>query len=116
MGRPTSLDYSRERTYCVCSRCGWGLFGHFSLIYHFTFLSLSQRRPDIGLLLSQRAIKPKTTNQPTKGNNIRDFLFASLADIDLQKIEFTLKGKNLLQEEPTLSFESNPLLRRETNM
>ena len=29
-GRPTYLDYSRTRAYCACSRCGWGLFGHFS--------------------------------------------------------------------------------------
>ena len=28
-GRPTSLDDSRSRAYCACSRCGWGLFGHF---------------------------------------------------------------------------------------
>ena len=28
-GRPTYLDYSRARAYCACSRCGWGLFGHF---------------------------------------------------------------------------------------
>ena len=28
-GRPTNLDDSRERAYCACSRCGWGLFGHF---------------------------------------------------------------------------------------
>ena len=28
-GRPTDLDSSRERAYCPCSRCGWGLFGHF---------------------------------------------------------------------------------------
>ena len=27
--RPTNLDYSRARAYCACSRCGWGLFGHF---------------------------------------------------------------------------------------
>ena len=25
-GRPTNLDY---KAYCACSRCGWGLFGHF---------------------------------------------------------------------------------------
>ena len=30
-GRPTNLDYSRARACCACSRCGWGLFGHFSL-------------------------------------------------------------------------------------
>ena len=40
-GRPTDLDYSTARAYCACSRCGWGLFGHFSLIYHFSFLSPS---------------------------------------------------------------------------
>ena len=28
-GRPTNLDYSRARANCACSRCGWGLFGHF---------------------------------------------------------------------------------------
>ena len=38
-GRPTNLDYSRARAYCACSRCGWGLFGHFFLIYQFSFLS-----------------------------------------------------------------------------
>ena len=26
-GRHTSLDDSRARAYCACSRCGWGLFG-----------------------------------------------------------------------------------------
>ena len=28
-GRPTQLDYSRARAYYTCSRCEWGLFGHF---------------------------------------------------------------------------------------
>ena len=27
--RPTNLDHSRARAYCACSRCGWGMFGHF---------------------------------------------------------------------------------------
>ena len=40
-GRPTSLDDSRARAYCACSRCGWGLFGHFSRIYLYSFLSPS---------------------------------------------------------------------------
>ena len=35
-GRPTSLDHSRARAYCACSRCGWGLFGHF--FSHLSFL------------------------------------------------------------------------------
>ena len=39
-GRPTTLDYSRARAYCACSRCGWGLFGHvfshLSLLFSFS--------------------------------------------------------------------------------
>ena len=44
LGRPTSLDDSRARAYCACSRCGWGMFGHF--FSHLSFLfsfSLSLR-------------------------------------------------------------------------
>ena len=40
-GRPTSLVDSRAKAYRACSRCGWGLFGHFSLIYLFSYLSPS---------------------------------------------------------------------------
>ena len=40
-GRHTNLDNSRARAYCACSRRGWGLFGSSSLIYLFSFLSLS---------------------------------------------------------------------------
>ena len=35
-GRPPSLDKSRARAYCTCSRCGWGLFEHF--YSHLSFL------------------------------------------------------------------------------
>ena len=39
-GHPTNLDDSRARAYCACSRCGWGLFGHFfshlSLLFSFS--------------------------------------------------------------------------------
>ena len=38
-GRPVSLDNGRARAYCTCSRCGLGLFGFFSVAYHF-FISL----------------------------------------------------------------------------
>ena len=40
-GRPTNLDYRRARAFCACRRCGWGLFGHFCLIYRFSLLSPS---------------------------------------------------------------------------
>ena len=36
LGRPTNLDYRRARAYCACSRCRWGLFGHF--FSHLSFL------------------------------------------------------------------------------
>ena len=35
-GHPTSLDDSRARAYCACSRCRWELFGHF--FPHLSFL------------------------------------------------------------------------------
>ena len=38
-GRPTNLDNSRARTSFACSRCGWGLFGHFPLVCRFSLLS-----------------------------------------------------------------------------
>ena len=40
-GRPTSLDNSRARAYCSCSRCGWGCLDIFTFIYPFSFLSPS---------------------------------------------------------------------------
>ena len=48
-GRPTNLDKSRARAYYACSRCRWGLFGHFfsRLSILFSFSPLSGRRPDI---------------------------------------------------------------------
>ena len=37
-----NLVYSRAMAYCTCSRCGWGLFGHFfSLLPFLSFFSLS---------------------------------------------------------------------------
>ena len=60
-GRVTN---SRARAYCAFSRCGLGLFGHiFSRLSSPFFLLLSGRRPDIDCILSQRAVKPKTTNR-----------------------------------------------------
>ena len=48
-GRPTSLDDSRARAYCACSRCGWGFVWIFFLpsIFSLFFLPLFGRRPDI---------------------------------------------------------------------
>ena len=50
-GRPTNLDNtcSRTKAYCACSRCGWGLFGHFflSTVISQFYLPLSGGRPDM---------------------------------------------------------------------
>ena len=49
LGRPTSLDDSKARAYCACSRFEWGMCGHFFLssIFSLFFLPLFGRRPDI---------------------------------------------------------------------
>ena len=63
-GRSTKLDYSLVRAYCACSKCGLGLFGHFFcrlLFLSSFFLSLGDG-PIKTEILSQRAVKPKTTN------------------------------------------------------
>ena len=66
-GRPTNLDYSRARAYCTCSRCGWGLFGHFfshlSLLFSF---SLSLWETARLKYCFKGPLSPKQpTNQPT---------------------------------------------------
>ena len=67
--RPTNLDNSRAMAYCACSRCGCFFFFFFflivfldifSLVYLFSFPSDGSIYSEI---LSQRAVKPKTTNQ-----------------------------------------------------
>ena len=61
--RPTNLDNSRVKACCVCSRCGWGLFGHFFLSSTIYLFSPSLGDGLIDKILSQRAVKTKTTNQ-----------------------------------------------------
>ena len=61
-GRPINWDNNWARAYCACSRCGWGGLDIFlSSVVSLFFLPISGRRPEI---LSQRAVKSKTTNQP----------------------------------------------------
>ena len=68
-GRHTSLADSRARAYCACSRCWWGVvwtfFSHLSFLFSFS-LSLGDG-PIKTEILSHRAVKPKTTNQPLLG-------------------------------------------------
>ena len=89
-GHPANLDSSWARAFWACSKCGWGLFGHFSLIYLYTFLPPSVGNgPILTEILSQRAVKPKTTNQHI--------------------IKFT---GSLQKPEKTLPFMSRPPFRR----
>ena len=62
-GHPTNLDSSRARAHCTCSRCGWGtsFFSRLSFLFPF-YLSLGDG-PIKTEKLSQRAVKPETTNQ-----------------------------------------------------
>ena len=92
-GRPTSLDDSRARAYCACSRCGWGLFGHFFSHLYFPF-SFSLSLGDGSILteiLSQRAVKPKTTNQPTLLCPFPPFS-PSLWEMARYRLKYCLKG------------------------
>ena len=63
---PTNLDNSRARAYPLAIDAGGGCLDILlsSIISPF-FLSLSGKRPNNTEILSQRAVKPKTTNQPT---------------------------------------------------
>ena len=63
------FGYSRARAYCACSRCGWGLFGHFTLIYPFSPLSPSlweTARYRLKYCLKGPLNPNQPTNQPSK--------------------------------------------------
>ena len=78
-GRPTSLNDSRARAYCACSRCGWGLFGH---IYLFSFLSPSlweTARYRLKYCLKGPLNPKQPTNQPHLATEIQRENFLLLA-------------------------------------
>ena len=110
-GRPTNLDKSRARAYCACSRCGWGLFGHFSLVYHFSFLSPSlweTARYRLkyclkGPLSPKQTNKP--TNQPTSAVANHSEILAVLSDKCILTSIFDLYDKRMVPSCPrTLKF------------
>ena len=64
-GRPTYLDNSRIRAFCAYCMCELGFFGMF-FGFFFSRLSFSLSLGDGSMeteILSQRAVKPKTTTQ-----------------------------------------------------
>ena len=67
-GASYNLDDSRARAYCACSRCGWGLFGHFYSPYLFFSLSPSlweTVRYRLKYCLKGPLNPKQPTNQPT---------------------------------------------------
>ena len=63
-GRPANLDYKRARAFFTCSRCGWGLFGHFTLVFLFTSISPSLSET-VRYNLKYCLKGPLNHNQPT---------------------------------------------------
>ena len=61
--RPTNLDYSST---VLAVGAGGGCSGIFSLSFVFSFSLSLGGGPILNEILSQRAMKPKTTNQPIK--------------------------------------------------
>ena len=71
--RPTNMDLSMARAFCACSRCGWGLFVHFVLLYLFSLLSPSLYETARYRLkyCPKGPLSPKQpTNKPTQFRNI----------------------------------------------
>ena len=67
LGRPTNLDNRGQGSTTLVVGAGGGCLDIFSLIYHFSFLSPCLGDGPIETeILSQRAVKPKRTNQPNQ--------------------------------------------------
>ena len=66
-GCPMILDGSTAMAYCACGKCKWGYYEYFfSPIIALSFLSLSSLGDGSICIkiLSQRVVKPATTNRP----------------------------------------------------
>ena len=78
LGRPTHLDWSRARAYCACSRCGWGLFGHFfsrqSFLFSFSLSLWETARYRLKTCLKGPLSPKQPTNQLNNYISILSFL------------------------------------------
>ena len=72
-GHPTNLDNNRAKAHCLCSRCGCGLFRHLFSLLSFFFSFSRYLKDDLVQteILSQRAIKPKTTTTQPKSEALQ---------------------------------------------
>ena len=64
-GRPTYFHYSRARAYCACSRCGWGMFGHFFSRLSFLSSFWETARYRLKYCMKGPLNSKQPTNQPT---------------------------------------------------
>ena len=86
-GRPTILITVGQGPIALAVGAGGGGLDIFTLIYPFSSFSISLGYGTIETeILSQRAVKPKTTNQPT----IPLFEIAITVDGDLQWCDFAM--------------------------
>ena len=79
-GRPTIWITVGQGPTALVVGAGGGCLDVFSLIYHFLF-SFSHSLGDGPIeteILSQRAVKPKTTNQPTKIHNCQSYTYLKI--------------------------------------
>ena len=87
-GRPTILITVGQRLIALAVGAGGGGLDIFTLIYPFSSFSLSLGDGSIKTeILSQRAVKPKTTNQPIHSSRcMHDPSFMALALIVSEKM------------------------------
>ena len=103
-GSPTNLNDSRARPTALAVGAGGGCLDIFSLVYHFSFLSPSLWETARYRLkyCSERAVKPKTTNQLNlregggalaigAGGGCLDIFFSRLSFL----FSFSLSGRRL---------------------
>ena len=100
-GRSTNLDYSRARAYCACSRCGWGLFGHFfsrlSILFSFSLSLWETARYRLKYCLKGPFSPKQPTNQPSSFSDkmiMDNTMRFMLQDMYTAK-DFTIKNKQI---------------------
>ena len=87
-GLPNNLDYRRARVYCTCSRCGRGCLDIFCRLSFLSSYSFSLGDGPIKTeILSEMAVKLKTTNQPT---SLNCWIRVSQVDIWIKGATFTI--------------------------
>ena len=81
-GRPTILITVGQGPIALAVGAGVGCLDIFTLIYPFSSFSLSLGDGSIQTeILSQRAVKPKTTNQPTCWFNVGSTLLKVISNV-----------------------------------